>query len=259
MKKLSFFMLSLLAVTMLTSCGSDDEPVNKQTVNMAFNARLLDSNNESITFSQNNGVVELNYTDMTIKFSTSYKDQNGMTQTLTFPTMKLVHQNGTVYYCDATDGQIGRLMIDLGTGMMWYQASNPSDGTTLVLTTHLLYAYTTTTMNNPENGNHGSHNQSAYLFSLDSRGETCVMRVSNFMTNMNGVVDAPEIQYDGLIVTPTATGYKITAEEAESNYKGFYKLTDVEFNIIEQCQVFTGSFKCNGLEYTISGNLFSGN
>ena len=127
------------------------------------------------------------------------------------------------------------------------------------MTTHLLYAYTTTAMNNPDNGNHGSHDQSAYLFALDSRGETCVMQISNFMSNLNGTVDAAEVQYDGLTVTPTATGYKITAATAESNIKGYYTLTDVEFNIYEQCLVFNGSFKCNGLKYNVSGSLFPAN
>ena len=258
MKKLSFLLFSLLVVTMFTSCGDDDEPENKQTVSATFNCRLLDASDETITFSQNTGKIELNYTDMTIKFSTTYKDKDGVTQTLNSPEMKLVSQNGTVYIGETYGGQIHErpLKIDMGTGMMWYRTSSVDDGTTLVLTTHLLYAYTTTAITNPANGNNGSHNQSAYLFALDSRGETCILQISNFASNLNGSIDATEVQYDGLTVTPTQTGYRITAETVESNFKGFYTLTDVEFDLNEQCLVLNGSFKCNGLTYEISGSLF---
>ena len=69
MKKLSFMLLSLLAVTMLTACGNDDEPVNRQTVNMAINSRLVDASNGAVVFSQNTAKVEINYTDMTISFN----------------------------------------------------------------------------------------------------------------------------------------------------------------------------------------------
>ena len=48
----------------------------------------------------------------------------------------------------------------------------------------------------------------------------------------------------------------ITADKIESDYKGFYTLTDVEFHLYEQCLSINGSFKCNGLEYKVTGSLF---
>ena len=262
MKKLSFFLLSLLAVTMLTACGDDDEPNNKQTFTSTINCRAIDGND--VVFSQGSAKVELNYSDMFIKFTAEYKDANGQSHSLTTPDMMLYTAGGSVYTfnnaASSTYNGIDNLegYIDFATGMMWY--SFVTDGSTrVVCTSHLLYAYSNTSMTNPENGNHGVHQQSAYLFALDTRGETCVMSISNFMSNMNGAVDAPEILYEGLTVTPTANGYIITADEVESNIKGFYTLTDVNFVLDNQCLGMTGSFKCKDINYEINGGLFNYN
>ncbi|MBR5686050.1 MAG: hypothetical protein IKX18_07865 [Muribaculaceae bacterium] len=255
MKKLSFLLLSLLAVTLLTACGSEDDPVNKQTVSSTINARMINVADGSVVFSQNTGKIEVNFTDKTIQFTCSYKDLNGQTQNLTTPVMNLVLQKGSVYYIETGSQAIARVgRIDLSSGMMLYRVSDPEAGTQLVITTHLLYAYATTTMTNPENGNNGSHELSAYLFALDSKGETCIMSISNFVSNMSGAVDASEVVYEGLTVTPNGTGYKVTAPSV--SYNGFYTLTDVDFTLSEQCEVINGSFKCNGINYSVTGTLF---
>lgn len=266
MKKLSFLLLSLLAVTMLTACGNDDEPENKQIVTMTINSRAIDG--DQVVFSQGTAKVELNYTDMLINFTADYKDADGVSRSITTPDMKMTATGSSSVYefvSSPTSQGVGGVSsagvggyIDMATGMTWFTINSGSDE--VVCTTQLLYAYSTTTMTNPDNGNHGSHQQSAYLFALDARGETCIMKVSNFVASLNnGAVDAAEVQYDGLTVTPTATGYRITADEVESNYNGFYTLTDVDFTLSSQCMVINGSFKCNGLEYTVSGGLFSVN
>ena len=262
MKKLSFLLLSLLAVTLFTACNDSDEPENKQIVNMVINSRAIDG--DQVVFSQGNAKVELNYTDMLMKFTADYKDIDGVSHTITTPDMKMNRVGtSTLYEFVSNSGQTGSNIgeslggyIDLTTGVMWYTLNTGS--MQVISTTHLLYAYATTTMTNPENGNHGSHEQSAYLFALDSKGETCIMSISNFMSNMNGAVDATEVQYKNLdlTLTPTTTGYIVTADEVESNYKGYYTLTDVHFVLNNQCQVLNGSFKCNGIEYSVAGTLF---
>ena len=260
------YLFALLAVVMFSACGDSDEPANTQTFTMTINSRTI--NGDDVVFSQGTGKVEFNYSDMFMKFTAQYKDADGQTHTMTTPDMKMYATGNNVYSFNniASSTYTGIEMlegfIDMGTGMMWY--SFTVDGTTRVVSTScllyaytILYAYTTTSMTNSENGNHGSHSQSAYLFALDSRGETCTMLIGNFISNLNGAIDAPEVKYEGLTVTPNAQGYKVTAEKAESNYKGFYTLTDVDFTLNDQCNVVSGSFKCNGLEYTVSGNLFS--
>ena len=145
--------------------------------------------------------------------------------------------------------------FDMATGMLWY--SFYKDGYPVISTSHLLYAYSTTTVINPDNGNHYSHKQSAYLFALDTKGEKCVMKVSNFTPNINGAIEAEELQYDDLTVTPTVNGYTITASEVESSMRGFYTITDLNIVLDAQCRVINGSFKCKDLDFTISGGLFN--
>lgn len=259
MKKLSFLMLTLLGMIMFTACGDDnDEPENKQTVSATINTRLVNNDDETVTFSQSTGKIEVDYTNMKIRLNTTFIDENGQTQSVNSPDMKLTRQNGSVYYAETTSGNVGSapLIIDFASGMMWYRTDTPTQGVSAIMTTQLLYAYTTTAISNPANGNSGSHQQSAYLFALDTRGETCILKLSNFVSTLNGSVDAPELQYEGLTVTPTSTGYTITADKIESDYKGFYTLTDVEFHLYEQCLSINGSFKCNGLEYKVTGSLF---
>ena len=266
MKKTVIFLFALMAVTVFTACNKSDEPENKQVVNMTINSRAIDG--DQVLFSQGNAKVELNYSDMLIKFTADYKDTDGISHTITTPDMKMnrVATSSLYEFVSNSSGQMGSNIgeslggyIDLTTGVMWYTLNSGS--MQVISTTHLLYAYATTTMTNPDNGNHSSHEQSAYLFYLDSKGETCIMSISNFISTLNGSVDAAEVQYKDLdiTVTPTTTGYIVTADEVESNYKGYYTLTDVHFVLDNQCKVINGSFKCNGLEYTVSGTLFPTN
>ncbi len=258
MKKSFIYLFAMLAAVMLTACGSDDKPINKQTVTMTINSRAIEGDN--IVFSQGSAKVEFDYTNMFIMFTSEYKDVDGQSHTITTPEMKLYPSGGMIYSfnnmasntytgIDALTGY-----IDLSSGMMWY--SFESSNCLVYCTTQLLYAYTTTTITNPENDNIFNHEQSAYLFALDTRGEKCVMKISNFIPNTNGTVQASEILYDGLTVTPTTTGYKITAAQVESSYRGYYTITDLNITLNSQCQIIGGSFKCGGLEHTLSGRLF---
>ncbi len=255
MKKLSILFFSLLAVTLFTACNSDDDPVNKQTFTSTINSRTFDDGN--VIFSQGSAKVEVNFTHMTIQFTSDYKDINGLSHSITTPEMKMVYLNGSIYEFEATgngdDAMTGR--FDMATGMLWYTFSN--DGHLVVSTSHLLYAYSTTTVTNPDNGNHYSHKASAYLFVPDSKGEKCAMKISNFAPNISGTIEAEELQYDGLNLTPTASGYTITASQVESSMRGFYTITDLNIVLDAQCRVINGSFKCGDLLFTISGGLFN--
>ena len=220
MKKFTY-LFALLAVVMFTACGSDNDPVNKQSFSITTDNRTIDGN--EVAFYQGTANVEVNFTDMVIQFTTNYKDANGESHNLTTPEMKLNSASYPLYSFNmAANNGIDKLQgfLDMNTGMMWY--SFVIDGSaTVVSSTHLLYAYTTTNM-----------------------------------TNLGGTVDAPIVQYEGLTLVPNESGFKVTADKAESNYKGFYTLTDVDFTLSDQGKIINGSFKCNGLEYTVSGRLF---
>ena len=264
MKKLSVLFVSLLVVTVFTACNNNDDSSNTQTFTMTINSRAIDG--DDVVFSQGTGKADLDYTNMLIKFNGDYKDANGLSHTFATPDMKMTGTNTAVRHftnvASSTYTGIEGLdgYIDFSTGMMWYTFE--VGGVKVVSTSCLLYAYTmlyayvTTTITNPDNGNHSSHDHSAYLFGIDTKGETCTMLISNFIPTIGGSVQANEIQYKNLTMTPTATGYTITAAEAESSYRGFYTITDLNVNLNDQGRVIEGSFKCNGLEFTISGKMF---
>lgn len=251
MKRLSFLIVSLLAVTMFTACNDNgDEPINKQTVTMTINNRAVDG--DQVVFSQNTAKVEINYTDMMIQFNTEYKDAAEHSHSIATPMMKLTNESGTIYSFGKGTSDISGY-IDFATGMTWFII--PDNGNTVVSTSQLLFAYATTSVTNPDNGNHFSHEQSAYLFALDSKCEKCIMKIGNFIPNMAGSVEMSEVQFNDVDVTPTATGYTITASEVESTVKT-YTITDLNINIDNQCLSIIGSFKCKDLEFAITGKLF---
>ena len=259
MKKLSFMLLSLVAVTLFTSCNKDDNPVNKQSYTSAINCRAI--NGTDVAFSQATAQIDLNYTDMTIKFTTNYKDIDGMSHTLTAPEMKLNPSPGsTIYRFEGSLNEMGpgNGYIDLATGMIWFTFKPQSDATVYYLSTHLLYAYTTTTITNPGNGFSYNHEQSAYLFVPNARGDSCTMSISNFTPNTSGSIEVSEIQYERLEMTPTEGGYTITAAQvAPKNYKGsHYTLNDLNITLDNQGRAINGSFKCNDLEFRLAGYLF---
>lgn len=256
MKKLSFFLLSLLAVTLFTSCNKEDETVSKQSYTSTINCRAIDG--ENVVFSQNTAKVELNYTDLTIQFTVDYRDASGAIHNLTTPAMKMTQKSGMIYSFNHAGGaqQAGSLegYINLSTGLMWYTLNNGDQQ--IVSTTHLLYSFVPTTVTNPDNGYSYNHQQSEYLFAPDAKGETCVMSISNFIPNIAGTVEVSKIDYSGLKLTPTATGYVITASEVEpTNFHGNYVISDLNITLDSQCRLIDGSFKCKDLEFKIAGNL----
>ena len=258
MKKLSFLFLSLLAISLLTACNKDDDsPVNKQTVSATINCRAYDGS--TVMFSQSTAKVELNYTDMTIQITTDYKDIDGMGHTLTTKPMHMDQRTGTTIYSfhEMTDLGSPSGYLDMATGMMLFTFTPETGSTNYCCTTHLLYAYAKTVITNPDNGFTYNNEQTAYLFEPNARGETCRLRMSNFTPNTAGSILSSEIQYEGLTMTPTAEGYTVTASELESTtYKGIYIITDLNFTLSNQGNVINGTFKCNGLDFKVTGNLF---
>jgi len=83
MKKFLFLSFSLLAVALLTACGSDGAPINKLTDSFTTNTRAIDGDN--IVFSQNTVSIELNLTDMLFKFSNTYLDADKRPHTISTP------------------------------------------------------------------------------------------------------------------------------------------------------------------------------
>lgn len=249
MKKLIYSFL-LLAAVLLTACGKDDEPVSKQTFNLTINNRAVNGNN--VVFSQGTARVEIDYTNMTIRFSNSYKDAEEESHTLNTNLMKLTVKSNSIYGFSG-DGIVG--YFDLATGVMWYAFNE--NMSRVVGSTHLLYAYSTTTVTDPDHdNNHFDHQKSAYIFAFDDKGEHCAMQIYNFVPNTSGSIEASEIVFRGLNATPTVDGYTITADKVEPTTGGSNTITDLKFDITTDGHIINGSFKCRGLEFKVKGQLF---
>lgn len=257
MKKLSFLLIALLAMTLFTSCNKDDDNVNKQTFGDVLYSRIIDGND--VGFFQSAVKVELDLNNRLVSITWEYKDNHQQSRVMSAYNMKLQPSSGNVYsFNDASATSIGFEQLegyfDFDTYMISFKYL--VDGHLVYSTTNLAYPYVLTNILNPENHNQGEHEKSAYLFIPDATGETCEMRIFNFTPNISGTVEAAEVQYKNLKLTPTSTGYVITADEAESSYKGFYTITDLHITLDNQCRSLTGTFKCNDLVFTILGRTF---
>lgn len=259
MKKLSFWLLSMLAVTMLTGCvKNNDEPVNVYTTTIPFNNRAFDGN--KVIFSQNNATITIDLTNSTIQFETGFKDIDGVSHTMSTPIMKMTPQGGPIYSFNSgteTFGTTNNLegFINLETIMVWYSFFDHGSNR-IISTSQLIYSFGNTTVTNPDNGNHYNNEFSQYKFIIDAKAEKCVMLIYQFAPNLNGTIQAEQIYWEGLSVTPTTTGYTVSSLMAESSLKDRFAITNLHFTLDDQCRVLNGGFKCEGLDFKVSSKLF---
>lgn len=250
MKRTLIYLFALLAtVTLFTACGGGDEPESKQTFTATVNNRAVDG--EDFVFSQGSAQIELNYTNMTMHLTTDYKDIHGQSHTLNTGEMKLTGKSVAVY---AFTSMNATGYIDLSTGML-YCVIETGDGYNVYCTTQLVWPYVTTTITG-EDGRTYSHEQSGYIIAIDSKGENAVMQITDYVADAGGAVQEAVLQYTGLAVTPTATGYVITADEAECTQTSYYNLSDLKINITGNGMMIDGSFKIKNNTYSMAGNLF---
>ena len=174
--------------------------------------------------------------------------------------MKLTQEIGMTYSFKSGSAPFGEASdlsgyVDLATGMIWYTfTANGSDK--IFSTNHPLYSYGTITVTNPDNGNHISYTDSQIMFAIDPTGRKCTMVMTNFAPNLVGAIQSYQIYWENLTLTPTATGYTISADQAESSLKGTNTITDVTIKLDDQCRALNGSFKCNDLDITVTSNMF---
>jgi hypothetical protein len=57
-------------------------------------------------------------------------------------------------------------------------------------------------------------------------------------------------------VTPTTTGYTYTANELKTNVSDSYDITDLNITVDRQGQHMSGTFKCNGNNFTVDGDAW---
>lgn len=263
-KKLMALLLAVLAMSLLTACNNDDEHENKQKFTTAINNRACKDG--VVIFSQGTAEVEINFdarTAMrTIKITSTYKDIDGQSRSLTTPELEMPSPYGSpigVYFFSTTEdlGDGVRNLkgtIDIQTGMMRYTFQQ--DDYTIVCTTHLLFNNVITKIIDPMGATINT-NMSSYLFMLDSNAKTCIMQISDFVPAANGAVQAAVVEYKGLNVMITDQGYIIKADQAKATHDSYYDLTDVDVTIDRDCTHFSGSFSTKVSRHEFSGNLFN--
>ncbi len=263
-KKLMTLLLAVLALSLLTACNNDEEHENKQKFTTAINNRACKDG--MVIFSQGTAEVEINFiasTAMrTIKITSTYKDIDGQSRTLSTPELELPSPYGSpigVHSFSTTDDLGGGVKnlhggIDIQSGMVWYAFQQ--DDYTIVCTTHLLFNHVNTSISDVM-GATAEVNLSSYLFMLDYNAKTCVMQISDFVPDVNGAVQAAVVEYKGLNVTITDQGYIITADQAKATQgNSYYDLTDVDITIDQNCSHFSGSFDTKVSHHEFTGNLF---
>ncbi len=259
MKKYFYYLFAMTALVIFTSCLNDsDEPERKLSFTTPINTQAI--NGDDVVFSMGTSKVEMDFTQNLINFTFDYKDAEGKSHSLVTPQMKMTAVNSTAYQFSAAgqgNGGVESLSgyLDMPNLILWFTFNDGS--TKMLCTSQLLYAYTTTTITNPENGNNGNHQMSAYNFAINDNGQTGVLTIYNFISNLSATIDVSKVEFEGLTVTQTATGYTITSNEVASKNNSYYTLSDVNFNLTNQGKVINGSFKCKGLEFAVTGDMFN--
>lgn len=249
MKKYFYLVMMLLTVGSFTSCIDDK---NEDDTKLSFNADIYNRavNGDNVVFSLGNAKVEVNNTQMTMQMTADFKDAGGTTHNVSTTEMKLALEKGPVYrFSGAVNGY-----IDLSTLMIWYTIDSGDDAM-VYSTTQLKYPYLTSTVTS-EDGNTYTHTQSGYIFAIDSKGQEAMMEIVNYVPDTGGAIQAAALDFSGLTVTPTATGYKITASEAKCSQSSYYNISDLDISITGNCWNIQGSFKIRNHTYTMSGKLF---
>ena len=260
--KLMTLLLAVSVMSLLTACN-DDESDHKQKFTTAINNRAC--RNDVVVFSQGTAEVEINFNPITamrtIKITSTYKDIDGQSHTLTTPELEMPSLYGSpvnVYSFSMTDDLGDGVKnlhggIDIQSGMMWY-AFQQGDFT-VVCTTNLLFNDVITNVSDVTGATINT-NMSSYLFMLDSNAKTCVMQISDFVPGVNGAVQAAVVEYKGLNVTITDQGYIIKSDQAKATQGGYYDLTDVDITIDRDCSHLSGSFNTKVSRHEFSGDLF---
>lgn len=245
------FIFALLTIITFTSCLNDkDDKVNTMTFTLTANNRAVEG--EKVVFSQGTLQGEINYNDMTMQMSGNYKDIDGSSRTMNSGLMKVAPVTRSIY---RFTGSAVSGIYDTETGMIRY-ITNVDGNYNLTSTSDFDMRHLTSTVTNETDGKTYSHMYSAYVFLFGANGEKVTMLIYNFVPDTGGSIQASMIEYKDLKVTPTTSGYLITADHAACTQRDFYNLTDLSIAITDDCTMVNGSFKINNFTYEMSGHIF---
>lgn len=253
MKKFCY-VFALLTMVAFTSCLNDtDDDMNTQTLTGTVNNRAV--YDEQVVFSQVPIQIVINNADMTMQMSSSYRDADGVSHAINTDVMNLTARTNSLF--QFTSPTLSGL-INITTGMMRYVMEIDGDQHVTSTTDFELRDLVTTITD--EDGNTYNHTNSIYYFVLDANGKNASMCITNFISNVNGSIQAAALDYKNLNLTPTTNGYLITADVATCLQSESFNLKNLAVTFTDDCMTVNGSFKVQGSSnsYTMSGSVFSG-
>jgi hypothetical protein len=241
----STYSYSSVAYNIATRQGADSSTISKSAVNYAFNSgdNTIDIATTATPYTSSKtagGTVSFSTTvDMTYDQTKGY---------FTFSTSNVKATGATV------SGLSGSFDYITGTLYLEYTVNGTY---TVKSTSSLAYPYTETQMiDTAHTTSAWTQNQAVYLFDVNTSTNKANISIYYIQTEKDGQNHV--LQYSGAQVTPTRTGYVITADtlKAISDYKVYY-LRNAKFTIDNNWHSLNGTFQLDNQQATVKGGLFN--
>lgn len=241
----STYSYSSVTYNIATSKGADSSTISKSAVNYAFNSgdNTLEISTTATPYTSDKtagGTVSLSTTvDMTYDQTKGY---------FTFSTSNVQATGATV------SGLSGSFDYITGTLYLEYTVNGTY---TVKSTSSLAYPYAETQMiDTAHTTSAWTQNQAVYLFDVNTSTNKANISIYYIQTEKDGQNHV--LQYSGAQVTPTRTGYIITADtlKAIADYKMHY-LRNAKFTIDNDWHSLNGTFQLDNQQATVKGGLFN--
>lgn len=265
MKKFSYIFILLATVIAVTACKDDDRTSEYQFQEQTY-YRIIDNAAPSATpyFARGTVNATVDYVNYTISFSTTIS-LNGNQITIEVPVTKCSKLNNNTYkFTGATAKTTGHNVTnvagyyDMATNAMYFEMD--IDGAYRVYATSTpLFPYCTTTITQADNSIQPLVlDNTFYGFMFDQTLSDGLFAIMNFQLN-NVESSIPEVDYKGVTVKPTPTGFEIQADiltpSSIANAEK-YTITNVKATIANQGITVTGSYSNGDKNVTFSGKAF---
>lgn len=263
MKHFLTAIVSLTLLVLASSCSNDpdnsysysSDTYNRSTSNSSGSESLMSKATVDYTFHTGDNTLDITTSStpyagdarvsFTAKVNVTYNQTGGF---YTFGTSTVTATGATV------TGLSGRFDLYTGTLYMTYTV----DGTyTVKSTSSLAYPYTETQMiDTAHTTSAWTQNQAVYLFDVNTSTNKANISIYYIQTEKDGQNHV--LQYSGAQVTPTRTGYVITADtlKAISDYKVYY-LRNAKFTIDNNWHSLNGTFQLDKQQANVKGGLFN--
>lgn len=281
MKKL-FPLIALAVMLMLTACNND-EPKNESSSFMILYNRAVNTENNTVTFSQSNcSFVLRNDGDLTMKVNIILKLSEGNNVEFSSDFFPLTASSDEAYVFTFESGNIkaGSHMVNNLRGKI--NLTGPTyiqyevDGQYQCFSTlQPFYPHATTSIISTESSGEVSFSATDISYGLifNNTGNKGALYLFDFHATESGQ-KYPILLYDNLTLVPTSTGYHLSGAdvlptEHESTYDTAgseveqYRATSIDLQVVNQGQYLSGTISIGSEDapttITLKGQFFENN